>query len=91
MNPELLKRILELIGKTGDRVVIADPAGDKPYVLMGLEQYETILGKDGPAPLTPRKEKATMKRDIPLWKATPPKAVVREAEDEEAFYLEPLE
>lgn len=43
MNQETLQRILDLIGRTGDRVVITDPAGENPYVLMGLDQYESLM------------------------------------------------
>lgn len=49
MHHETLQRLLDLIGKTGDRVVVTDPAGDKPYVLMSLDQYEKLMGSEAPA------------------------------------------
>jgi len=38
-----LRRILELIRKTGDRMVVTDTNGDDVYVVMGLEQYESLV------------------------------------------------
>ena len=43
MSHDTLQRLLNLIGKTGDRVVVTDPAGEKPYVLMSLDQYEKLI------------------------------------------------
>lgn len=43
MNQDTLNRLIDLVGKTGDKVVITDPAGDKPYVLMSLDQYEKLM------------------------------------------------
>ena len=48
MKEETLKRLLSLIEKTGDRMVITDPAGEHPYVLMSLEQYERLIGSTTP-------------------------------------------
>jgi len=45
MQNDMLQRLLALIGKTGDRIVVTDPAGEKPYVLMSLEHYEKLLGE----------------------------------------------
>lgn len=43
-----LRRILDLVRKTGDRMVVTDTNGDDVYVVMGLEQYEALvdLGSD---------------------------------------------
>jgi hypothetical protein len=44
MFPEQLKRILNLINKTGDRVVIFDAASpDNSYVVMDISGYEKLL------------------------------------------------
>ena len=43
MKEDTLKRLLSLIEKTGDRLVITDPAGEHPYVLMGLDHYEKLV------------------------------------------------
>ena len=38
-----LRRILNLVRKTGDRMVVTDANGDDVYVVMGLEQYENLV------------------------------------------------
>ena len=40
------KRILDLVRRTGDRMIVTDPDGEETYVVMGLDQYEAILFKD---------------------------------------------
>jgi len=55
MFPEQLKKILELVKKTGDRVVIYDGAQpDDSYVLMDLDAYAALADQTGkPAPVRP--------------------------------------
>jgi len=36
------KRLLNLVRRTGDRLVVTDPNGEDAYVLMGLEAYEKL-------------------------------------------------
>lgn len=83
MKEETLKRLLSLIEKTGDRLVITDPAGEQPFVLMGLDHYEKLVVgewkpevlKREPAPpqalpiSTTFPDNKPPKREIPLWKA----------------------
>ncbi len=83
MKEETLKRLLSLIEKTGDRLVITDPAGEQPFVLMGLDHYEKLVvgewkpevQKREPAPpqalpiSTGFPDNKPPKREIPLWKA----------------------
>jgi hypothetical protein len=83
MKEETFKRLLSLIEKTGDRLVITDPAGENPYVLMGLDHYEKLVVgewkpevmKREPAPpqtlpiSTTFPDNKPPKREIPLWKA----------------------
>lgn len=38
-----LRRILDLVRKTGDRMVVTDSNGEDVYVVMGLEQYEDLI------------------------------------------------
>ncbi len=38
-----LRRILNLVRKTGDRMVVTDTNGEDVYVVMGLEQYESLV------------------------------------------------
>ena len=37
-----LKRLFNLVRRTGDRLVVTDPNGEDTYVLMGLEAYEKL-------------------------------------------------
>ena len=38
-----LRRILDLVRRTGDRMVVTDSNGEDVYVVMGLEQYESLV------------------------------------------------
>jgi hypothetical protein len=42
MNPELIARVVSLIQKNGDKVVLADPTTGKAVVVMDLEAYEKL-------------------------------------------------
>lgn len=42
MNPELITRVVNLIQKNGDKVVLADPTTGKAVVVMDLEAYEKL-------------------------------------------------
>ncbi len=45
MNDQL-KRILNLVQKTGDTMIVTDQNGEDVYVIMGLDQYETLRNKE---------------------------------------------
>lgn len=80
-----MKRLLSLIEKTGDRLVVTDPAGEHPYVMMGLEHYEKLVGGEWkpevakhdytPPQTLPMStgfpDNKPPKREIPLWKSPP--------------------
>jgi len=44
MDPQLLNHLLQLSVKTGDRLIVVDPASQQPFVLMGIAQYEAMVG-----------------------------------------------
>jgi len=44
MDSALLNHLLQLAAKTGDRLIVVDPASQRPFVLMGLSQYEDLVG-----------------------------------------------
>ena len=44
MQPELITRLIALIQKTGERIVLADPETGRAVVVMDLEQYERLCG-----------------------------------------------
>ena len=47
MFPEQLKKILSLVKKTGDRVIIFDAANpDDSYALMNFSSYESLVVKE---------------------------------------------
>lgn len=41
-----LKRVLRLVQKTGDTMVVVDKEGDEAFVVMDLERYEQLLDVD---------------------------------------------
>lgn len=43
-----LKRILNLVRKTGDTMIVTDPNGEDVYVVMNLDQYESLLNSHSP-------------------------------------------
>jgi hypothetical protein len=70
MNAELLARVIGLIQKNGDRIVVADPDTGRAVVVMDLESYERLCG-GAPAVVqtaqeTPKKEpeKVEIKAEI---------------------------
>ncbi len=77
MNPELISRVVELIGKHGDRVVLADPQTGKAVMVMDLKAYEQLVSgarPEVPAALPPVEPavKPPVSEDKP---AEPPLAV----------------
>lgn len=66
-----LDRIIRLIQKTGDRVIVVDQSGEPNYVLMGVADYERlVLINSGVEGLTEDEMLAKINRDIELWKQT---------------------
>lgn len=51
MQPEIIARVVNLIQKNGDKVVLADPTTGKAVVVMDLEAYEKLCV--GPVAQTP--------------------------------------
>lgn len=43
MDPQLLSHLLQLAARTGDRLIVVDPTNQRPFVLMGIAQYEALL------------------------------------------------
>lgn len=60
MFPEQLKKILNLIKKTGDRVVIFDPSTpDSSYVIMDIDRYAGMISGSEISPVEPEKSELT--------------------------------
>ena len=57
MNLEFISRVVGLVQKTGDRVVLADPQSGKAVVVLDLESYErlcampNVVSAPAPAPV----------------------------------------
>ena len=51
MNENGIRRLLGIVEKTGDKVIVTDPAGEHPYVLMSLDQYERLIGSASEKPI----------------------------------------
>lgn len=43
MQPKQLKRILNLISKTGDRLIVADNSTDEVFAIMSVDDYESLV------------------------------------------------
>jgi hypothetical protein len=49
MFPEQLKKILQLIKTTGDRVIVYDPsAPDDSYVILDFDRYSSMIKQESP-------------------------------------------
>ncbi len=64
-----LQKIINLIKKTGDKVIILDENGDPGFILMSIGDYESlVLGKSGVQGLTEAELLDKINRDIAIWK-----------------------
>lgn len=46
-----LERLMKLVKKTGDRLIVLDPKSGDPFVLMGVDAYEKLIGMSTELPL----------------------------------------
>lgn len=79
MDPQLLNHLLQLAAKTGDRLIVVDPASQRPFVLMGIAQYEELVG------LSDRAERSEP-RSVVSTAMTMPDPVVQRANAELAAW-----
>lgn len=106
MTQEILAKIMRIIAKTGDRVIVVDPATGAPFALMNLDEYEQLVGSSQKgaqkeanyepltAPLTTSQGSGIIDPDFTPWK-TPVQSVeaappAAEVE-EDRYYMEPTE
>ena len=69
--PNSLKKVIDLIKKTGDRCIVLNEDGEPTYVLMTFGDYEALVfGKSAPevAGLTENELLEKINRDIATWK-----------------------
>jgi len=118
MNDQF-KRIIELVRRTGDRLVVTDPEGREPVVVMDLDEYEAMLEAIGIGASPMFGDEPSFEDEIPpellgvdeadLEPIEEPDPMLREAfpldssnlseelpqdegpNDDEQFYLEPIE
>lgn len=98
-------KIFSLVKKTREKIIVVDESGDNALVVMPLEEYEqmlsTVVQVKG---LTEEEMLDRINQDIARWQASQPEIlpVVEKAEnkaapekkvedDEERYYVEPLE
>ncbi|MBI4457363.1 hypothetical protein HY633_00160 [Candidatus Uhrbacteria bacterium] len=53
MTPELINRVVGLVGKNGERVILVDPQSGKAIVLLDLESYERLSAPNDEPKFTP--------------------------------------
>jgi hypothetical protein len=71
MQNSQINRVIKLVRKTGDKVVLLDNESDAVMMLMGLEAYEKML-QSTPAPVEQLTEEELMERinrDVAVWRA----------------------
>ncbi|MDO8463096.1 MAG: hypothetical protein Q7S96_02385 [bacterium] len=71
MDPSMFQHLFALIERTGDRLVVVDPASRKPYVVMGLAQYEQLVSPPSPKPASAflASQQNSANEDIAVWRA----------------------
>lgn len=99
MKPEILAKILRIIGKTGEKLVILDENSGNSFVIMGLDAYEKVCSvkkQDSLADLTENKGSGIIDPDSALA------AEARESSagewggsdsiaEEDRYYMEPAD
>jgi hypothetical protein len=80
LQPELISRVISLIQKNGDKVVLADPQTGKAVVVMDLEAYEKLCAVPAVAAPAPAPVEAPAK---PF--AAAPKFTIQEVEKKAEF------
>ena len=67
---ESMKKVFELINKTGDRCIVVSPDSDEVYVILSLQEYERlVLGKAQVSELNEDELLDKINRDIAVWKS----------------------
>ena len=104
MDSALLNHLLQLAAKTGDRLIVVDPNSQQPFVLMGLPQYERLLGSRAdarrleptvsvPPAMMPGLDPVAARANAELaaWRAQQPAVIVEQPATVEGFSPEPLQ
>lgn len=78
MQTHQLERMLRLANKTGGKLIITDSAGNKPVVILGLDEYEALL-EGAPSTDVGRSTKSERVGSIPAPRARQEVAAVAPA------------
>ena len=76
-----IKKLINLIEKTGDRLVVIDRVGNPAYVIMGFSAYEKLIeGKAEISDLTEDELLEKINRDVSIWRSSQEEAKLQEFE-----------
>ena len=68
--PQGLKKIIQLVKKTGDNCIILDHEGNPAYVIMDFDRYENLaLGQAEVSKLSENELVNKINRDVAEWKS----------------------
>lgn len=103
MTPEILAKIMGIVAKGGERVIVVDPTLGVPITLMKLDEYEKLVdansgGREkvpaGPQ-LTAPASPGMIDPDVALWAEAAKGAGEwggdAAEEEEDRYYMEPTE
>src|SRR3989344_361777 len=69
--PNPMKKIISLVKRTGDHVIVVDAEGQPQYVLMSFSEYEKLItGKENLAALNEDEMLDKINRDVASWRAS---------------------
>lgn len=106
MTPEILAKIMGIVGKTGERVIVVDPASGIPVVLLNLDEYEKLRPAPAANPIQPpvsspvpnltaSKPFGSIEPDLAVWQEAQKSARGDwggdEDKEEDRYYMEPTE
>jgi PHD/YefM family antitoxin component YafN of YafNO toxin-antitoxin module len=67
---ETMKKVFELINKTGDRCIVVSPDTDEAFAILSLQEYERlVMGKTDIVDLSEDELLDKINRDIAVWKS----------------------
>jgi hypothetical protein len=96
------QKYLDIIKKTGDRLIVVDKEEGEAFAIMSLSEYEALVAKMGSPRTVEAEEEGLLYREKPDEEAVAEKIVSQDLGDdyhldepglseEERFYLEPIE
>lgn len=103
MKPEILAKIMGIIAKGKERVIVIDPASNAAFAILGLDEYEKLVSQgNGSAgsgakagQLTQKIESGMIDPDLAIWQEAKRAAQGDwggdEGKEEDRYYMEPTE